>query len=124
MPARARDERGAVTAETAMVLPLLVAVTVGMVWFLVLGTAQVRAVDAARETARSLARDDPRAEALDLGRRAAPDGASISTSSTGGRVTVTVTVRVGGPGGLFRRLPGTTVQATAVAATEAEGEGG
>ena len=119
-----RGERGAVTAETAMVLPLLVALTVGLVWFLALGSAQIRAVDAARETARALAREDPAGDALALGRQAAPAGARISTDSDAGRVRVTVTVQVRGPGGLFRHLPGTTVTATAVAASEASSEGG
>ncbi|MFC6345462.1 TadE family protein, partial [Nocardioides hankookensis] len=50
-PAPRRDERGAATAELAMTLPLLLAVTIGLVWLLSVGAAQVRAVDAARETA-------------------------------------------------------------------------
>ena len=59
MSPRARaSERGAATAELAMVLPLLVAVAIGLVWLLSVGAAQVRAVDAARETARALARGD------------------------------------------------------------------
>ena len=33
----ARDDKGAVTAELALVLPLLVAVTVGLVWLLAVG---------------------------------------------------------------------------------------
>ena len=45
--------RGAATAELAMALPLLVAVTVGLVWLLAVGAAQIRVVDAARETARA-----------------------------------------------------------------------
>ena len=50
-----RGERGAVTAELAMALPLLVAVTVGLVWLLAIGAAQLRVVDGARETARAVA---------------------------------------------------------------------
>ena len=48
------------TAELALVLPLLVAVTLGLVWLLAVGAAQVRTVDAARETARAVARGDAR----------------------------------------------------------------
>ncbi|MFI2708388.1 TadE family type IV pilus minor pilin, partial [Nocardioides sp. CER28] len=55
MSSPARD-RGAATAELVMVLPALVAVTIGLVWLLSVGAAQVRTVDAARETARALAR--------------------------------------------------------------------
>ena len=58
MTAVHRGERGAVTAELAMALPLLVAVTVGLVWLLAVGAAQLRVVDAARETARAVARGD------------------------------------------------------------------
>ena len=41
-----------------MAVPLLLAVTLGMVWLLTLGTAQVRMVDATREAARAVARGD------------------------------------------------------------------
>ena len=55
-----------------MVLPLLVALTIALAWLLTLGIAQVRAVDAARETARALARDESESVAVGLGRQAAP----------------------------------------------------
>ena len=74
--AGSRDEHGAVTAETVMVLPVLVAMTLGLVWVLALAATQVRVVDAARETARAVARDDGRAPAVALGQRVAPDGAT------------------------------------------------
>ena len=41
-----------------MVLPVLVALTLGLAWVLSLAATQVRVVDAARETARAAARDD------------------------------------------------------------------
>jgi len=47
-----------VTAETALVLPVLVCVAVGLAWLVVLGAAQVRCVDAAREVARLSARGE------------------------------------------------------------------
>ena len=47
-----RDQRGAATAELALGIPLLVSLTIGLVWLLTIGMAQVRMVDAARETAR------------------------------------------------------------------------
>jgi len=113
-----RSQRGAVTAETAMVLPLLAAFAIGLTWLVTLAVMQVRAVDAARETARALARDDPEAAAVDLGRRTAPTGASFEIRHDGDRVVVVVTSTIDGPGGLFRHLPGATVRAEAVAATE------
>jgi hypothetical protein len=113
-----RSERGAATAELAMVLPLLVAITLGLVWLLAVGAAQVRAVDAARETARAVARGDAVGAAVDRGRQVAPPGSSVTVHDEGGQVTAVVVGRVDGPGGLFARLPGATVSAQAVAAAE------
>lgn len=112
------EERGAATAELVMVLPLLVAVTIGLVWLLAVGSAQVRAVDAARETARAVARGDAAGEAVARGRQVAPPGSRISVHDDGGQVTAVVVGQVAGPGGLFGRLLGVTVSAEAVAATE------
>jgi hypothetical protein len=113
-----RGERGAATAELAMTLPLLIAVTIGLVWLLAVGSAQVRAVDAARETARAVARGDAVSEAVARGEQVAPPGSRVSVHDDGGRVTAVVVGRVSGPGGLFGRLPSATVSAEAVAATE------
>ena len=44
-PAGGDRERGAVTAELALGLPLLLALTVGLVWLLAVGAGQVRVVD-------------------------------------------------------------------------------
>jgi Flp pilus assembly protein TadG len=120
MAAPARD-RGAATAELVMVLPALVAVTIGLVWLLSVGAAQVRTVDAAREAARALARGDDRGEAIDRAVRVGAAGTHVSVAATGGQVVATARARVSGPGGLFRFLPGVTVHARAVAAAE---EGG
>ncbi|GAB3200034.1 hypothetical protein GCM10027062_18350 [Nocardioides hungaricus] len=115
---RTRSERGAATAELAMVLPLLVAVTIGLVWLLAVGAAQVRTVDAARETARAVARGDGVAAAIARGERVAPPGSRVSVRDDGDQVVAVVTGRVSGPGGLFGRLPGATVSAEAVAVAE------
>ena len=72
-----RADRGAVTAELAMSLPLLLAVTVGLVWLLAVAAAQIQVIDAARETARSVARGDDERAALVIGRRIAPNGAPL-----------------------------------------------
>lgn len=109
---------GVVTAETAMVLPVLVAFTLGMVWLVSIAATQVRVVDAAREVARAVARDEPAGAALALGRRVAPDGARFSVVDQGQTVVVSVAAQVDGPGGLFRFLPSLTVDARAVAAQE------
>lgn len=115
---RARPEHGAVTAETAMVLPVLVVLTVALAWVVGLGVAQVRTVDAAREAARALARSDPEAQALGLGRRIAPDGARISVRRGEGLVTVRVEARIDGPGGVLADVVGVDLSAEAVALAE------
>jgi hypothetical protein len=117
-PGHRRGSRGAVTAELALGLPLLLAVTVGMVWFLAVGVAQLRAVDAARETARAVARGDDVAAAVALGRRVAPSGSTVTVVRDGDRVVVRATAPVAGPGGLFAVLPTIEVDAEAVAAVE------
>lgn len=107
-----------------MALPALVAVTVGLVWLIAVGAAQVRTVDAARETARALARGDDRAVATGRGERVGPPGTRLSVTVTDGEVVATARARVAGPGGLFRLLPAVTVQAEAVAAVEERATGG
>jgi Flp pilus assembly protein TadG len=113
-----RDASGAVTAELALVLPLLVAVTAGLVWLLAVGADQLRAVDAARETARALARGDTPEAAVAVGERVAPDGATVRVVTGEGRVHVTVTGEVAGPGGIFDALPPAQLHAEAVAVLE------
>lgn len=101
-----------------MVLPLLVTATLGLVWMLSLAVTQVRVTDAAREVARALARDESRGGALALGRQVAPEGSRIEVRQDGRTWVVRVVAEVAGPGGLFRFLPGVTVDADAVAAKE------
>ncbi len=100
-----------------MTLPLLAAVTLALVWLLSVGTAQVRLVDAARETARAVARGEPAGDAVALGERVAPPGAAITVGG-GDPVVVRATVRVSGPGGILGALPGAELSAEAVAAAE------
>lgn len=113
-----RAERGAATVELALGLPLLLAVTVGLVWLLAVGAAQLRVVDAAREAARAAARGDTAGEAVARGLRVAPPGSRVSLLRGDERVTASVVGEVAGPGGLFRDLAVVTVRAEAVAATE------
>ena len=119
---RSPQARGAATAELALVLPLLAAVTVGLAWLLAVGAGQVRAVDAARETARAVARGDDPVAAVAVGEEVAPSGATVHIATADGRVRVTVTGEVAGPGGLFASLPPARLRAEAVAILE-EGSG-
>ena len=111
-------EAGAVTAEAAVVIPLLLAVTLGLVWLVALAATQVRVVDAAREVARSAARGESDPVAVARGRQVAPDGAHVDVSRSGDEVRVRVVADVRGPGGLFSFLPALPVSAEAVAAEE------
>jgi len=117
---RARTARGAVTAELALGLPVLLAVTTGLVWLLSVGAAQVRTVDAARETARAVARGDDEGEAVAVGERVAPDGVRVAVHTQDGRVVVSAAGHVPGPGGLFGFLPGVDVHSEAVTVAEEE----
>ena len=101
-----------------MAVPLLLAVTLGLVWLLALATAQLRMVDATREVARALARGDATDEALDRGRLVAPAGAALTVTTLDDRVVVSGSVTVDGVGGLFDALPSIELTADAVAARE------
>lgn len=100
-------------------LPLLLAVTAGLLWLLAVGMAQVRAVDAAREAARALARGDEPAAALALAERIAPVGSRLAVEDDAGTVVVRVEAAVAGPEGVVGRLlPDVQVGATAYAHRE------
>jgi Flp pilus assembly protein TadG len=112
------DERGAATAELALTIPLLVSLTIGLVWLLSVAAAQVRMVDAAREAARATARGDAAAQAVARAERVAP-GSTVTVVSRDGEVVSTATGSVKPPGGLLGFLPGVSLHASAVAAMEA-----
>lgn len=111
-------ERGAVTAETALVMPVLIALTLAMVWFISVGVTQMRVTDAAREAARSLARGDPSGTAEELALRVVPGGSVQVLDGPDGQVRVRVRYALDPPGGLLDALPGRTAAATAVAIRE------
>lgn len=119
---RSRAERGAVTAETAVVLPMIAVFAVGLAWLVCLGVVQVRAQDAAREAARVVARGESASAGAAYARRVAPGGSSVAIRRDGTSVVATVRSPVAGPGGFFRFLPTFTVQAESVAAAEGEEE--
>jgi Flp pilus assembly protein TadG len=112
------DQRGAATAELALAIPLLLSLTVGLVWLLSIAAAQVQMVDAAREAARAAARGDGTAEAEARGERVAP-GSTVSVVSRDDEVVSTATGSVTPPGGLLGFLPAVRLHARAVAVMEA-----
>jgi Flp pilus assembly protein TadG len=118
---RRGPEEGAVTAETALVLPAVVLVLAAAVWVVSLAAATLRCVDAAREAARALARGETPALARQLAEQVAPAGAEMRTSSDGGLVRVTVSVRARPPGPVLGRLPAVAVAGDAVTVPEGGG---
>lgn len=83
-----------ITAETAVVLPVLLLVLAGAVAVLTLIGAQLRCVDAARDGARAAARGDDVATVRALVLRAAPDGMAVSVTHDGQDVRVVVAGRL------------------------------
>jgi Flp pilus assembly protein TadG len=112
---RVPGEAGMVTAETAVVLPVLLLVLAGTVAAVTVVGAQLRCVDAAREGARAAARGEDASLVTDLAGRAAPDGAATTVAVDGAAVTVTVTAEVAPLGPVPLRVP---VSASAVAQRE------
>ncbi|MCC8335284.1 pilus assembly protein [Streptomyces sp. R1] len=87
---RGGRDGGFVTAETAVVLPVLVVFAMALVWGLLVVAAQIQCVDAARTGARAAARQDPADAVVKVAREAAPRGARVTVSREGGLVRVVV----------------------------------
>ena len=61
---RIHDDRGSVIIEVAIVIPVLLALTAALVWVASLGSAYVRALDAAQTGARQVARGVPEGQVM------------------------------------------------------------
>ena len=83
-----------VTAETAVVLPVLLLVLAGAVAAVTVVGAQLRCVDAAREGARAAARGEDVATVRALVLRAAPEGMTVTVALDGEDVRVGVSGRI------------------------------
>lgn len=108
VPRGARDA-GFVTAETAVVLPVLVAVVAALIWGLMAVCARIECVDAARAGARAAARSEPRTAVLSAARGAAPKGARVALAREGDLVRVRVEAELPGVGQLTVRVGGEAV---------------
>ncbi len=111
-------QHGMVTAEAALVLPMVAIFVLTLVWLLSVGIEQVRVVDAARDAARAVARGDDDGLAAQAARRAAGSDAEVVIRHDGGLVSVTVSERVSAPDWLLVPLP--TVSVESRASVEAE----
>jgi len=112
---RGLDEAGMVTAETAVVLPVLVFVLAAALAAVSVVTAQLRCTDAAREGARAAARGESGAAVREISAASAPESSVVSVNQDEETVTVEVSAAVP----LFPGLgPSITVSDTATAALE------
>jgi len=84
-----------VTAEAALVLPLLVGVAMVGVWGVAAGVGELRCVDAAVLAAREAARGTPPNVARTDAARLAPPGAVITVTTGPDGVVVRVAAHVG-----------------------------
>lgn len=85
-----KSQAGMVTAEAAVLAPVVAASLALGVWIVSLGHLQVRLVDAARDTARLVARGEPADAAVARVRSTAPDHTEFMVDRGGGFVTVRV----------------------------------
>lgn len=108
-----RDDRGMVTAETAVVLPVLVLLALAAVAAVTVALAKVRCADAAQLAARAIARGDSGNASL-LARRAAGAAVRISASTTTADTVVTARL----PWRPVSWLGTVTIVETATVATE------
>lgn len=108
-------DAGMVTAETAVVLPVLVFVLAAALAAVSVVTAQMRCTDAAREGARAAARGEPSAAVQEIAASSAPDASTVTVNQNGETVTVQVSASVPLIPGLG---PSMTVSDSATAALE------
>lgn len=97
------DESGSVTAEAAIVLPLMAVFVLALVWMISLGITEVRAVDAARDAAREIARGGDDAAAVAAARDTVPESSTVRVDHGTEDVAVVVTVRQQPPVGCCSR---------------------
>ncbi|MBR7838292.1 hypothetical protein KDL01_33795 [Actinospica durhamensis] len=114
------SEAGYVTAETALLLPVLLGFGYALTMLVLLAGDQIRCADAAWETARALARGSPSAELTALVGQYAPAGATATVRMADGSLTVQVEHD---RGIVSRFLPDVRVSATATVPCELRVEG-
>jgi Flp pilus assembly protein TadG len=114
-------DRGAVSVELALAMPVLLAAMWVALWAVGAAGEQLACTDAARAGARAAARGESAEAVQVLVRSVAPPGASISTTSAAGSVTVRVVARTRSN---LLGWRGPLVHGLAVARTEAYGWAG
>lgn len=107
-----RTDNGMVSVEIALSLALVLLFALMGTWLLAAGQLQARLTDAARATARELARGDSAAEAIAVGHRITPD-ARVEVLRDDTIIQVSAHQELHGPGpvlsGLQRTMTATVV---------------
>lgn len=109
VPSRRLPDRGSVVVEAALVIPVLLAVTVLLVWVTSLGATYVRVLDVAQTAARQGARG--------VADASAPKGIDVVLEEVDGLVHATASTRVTPPLAAFTEWS-VTIRAEAYAAVE------
>ncbi|WP_235493681.1 TadE family type IV pilus minor pilin [Streptomyces violaceoruber] len=112
------------TAEAAVVIPVLATFALALLWALVAASDQIRCVDAARAGARAAARSEPEAVVLAATREAAPRGARVEVERAGDLWRVRVESPAPGPGALALTLSAEAAALAEDAVGGAADEGG
>ena len=99
--------------ETALAIPLLVAVAVALVWAISLTATSLALGDAARSAARDLARGEPSGQVLGRAQAAVP-AASVRVADAGESVAVVITQDVSAPVPILRGISVTLSQRVAI----------
>jgi hypothetical protein len=120
----AHGETGMVTAETAIVVPIVAAFALALLWLISAAIAEIRLVDASRDAALALARGvdeaDVRAQVATTG----PADSQLLVVRDGDDVTVEVSLSAEPPGWLLAALPAIPLHATATTKAEPGVDGG
>lgn len=88
-------DRGAVTAELAVLLPVVAVLLAAVLVVAACGVTQLRCADAARAGARAASLGEDDAAVAAVARRVGGDGVQVTVRRDGEWVTVTVDARVG-----------------------------
>jgi Flp pilus assembly protein TadG len=112
---------GSVTAETAVVLPVLVLVVAVLLGLARVISGELAVEEAAGVGARAAARGESAGEVVRLASKVAPPGAAVSVERRDGLVTVRVSAALSPLGLAARLLPELTVTASARALDESAG---
>jgi len=99
--------------ETALAIPLLMAVSIALAWGLSLAATSATLGDAARNAARSLARGDDGSQVVERVRAEAP-GADIAVDETADGLAVVITRDVAAPVPILDGLSVTITQRVVV----------